>query len=168
MTYMMGDIYTDREGRKYKCVVAGTPPQKRPFNKDNLVGGIVMWGTVGFEILSCGMGTSYDQVTRLGVSANTDIDIHINDTLDFSRPPIEVLKYSAGEQDQTSTLSSFNSNEASDYENNSLVSFDGELALKVSYNLDISVPTPLGDGYISESNEIVAGNYYSIIGVDIQ
>lgn len=43
----IGDIYTDYFGREYECVTGGTPPPQ-PFNKDNVVNGKIVWGTLEF------------------------------------------------------------------------------------------------------------------------
>jgi hypothetical protein len=106
-------------------------PVFKAYNKDTAV-----WEAVGGSSGSGGTVTS-EQVTKLGVIATPTapkvIEVLIPATSDFKRNPLEVLKLVSATQDQVSTLSNFNNSDATDFNADSQVIFDGTMRLKTVY-----------------------------------
>ena len=50
-----------------------------------------------------GGGISYAQITKLNATAGKEVDITINRTTVFNRPPVEILKFEAGTADTVVT-----------------------------------------------------------------
>ena len=106
------------------------------------------------------------QVTKLGVIAPKIEEVSINYTNKFNLPPVEVLKFEPGAQDQVVTACSFNNSDATDFIYNvEFVEFDGTMRLKTVFDIPMSEPTILGDGYISESAEVDFSIYKKVTEV---
>lgn len=96
-----------------------------------------------FSTGSSGGGTQdYQQITKLGVTASVDAprqySIPITFTSDFLRAPIEILKFKAGQQNVVKTEISFDNSDATDFEPNDHVIFDGSMKLKLNYNMNLT------------------------------
>lgn len=82
-------------------------------------------------------GYSYQQITKLGVTATPTnpktYEILIPKTFDFLRHPIEVLKFSPAQQNVVSTEIAFDNSDATDFEPNENVTFNGVMKLKTEY-----------------------------------
>ena len=59
----------------------------------------------------------YVQATKLGSKAGQSFDLSINNTVDFNKPPVEVLKFKQGST-EVQTKNTFDNSEASDFEVN--------------------------------------------------
>jgi hypothetical protein len=105
-------------------------PVFKAYNKDTAV-----WEAVGGS--SSGGTSTSEQVTKLGVVASSTspkvIELLIPTTNDFKRNPLEILKLMSATQDQVSTLSNFNNSDATDFNADSQVIFDGTMRLKTVY-----------------------------------
>lgn len=92
-----------------------------------------------------------NQITKLGVVATPEapkiIEIEIEETLDFNRgTPIEVLKFIPGEQNVVTTLCEFDNADASDFEPDPMVEFDGTMHLKTQHVIPMKDEGLLGEG----------------------
>ena len=90
------------------------------------------------------------------VPKEVTIDIK-NANSQYKYPPIEVLKYSRLDTNITSTvkLADFEASEASNYETNDQVTFDGSLHITPDVNITMSTPTLFTTGmYVSVSDPI--------------
>lgn len=127
-----------------------------------------------------GGGANYTQSTRLGSKAGQSFDLPISNTVDFNRPPVEVLKFKQGST-EVQTKNTFDSSEASDFVINGqeavnngfdYVSLDGTIHPKISYIAAMSTPVAITDGtttgYISESDEIDFSDWDDVLGVVIR
>ncbi|RJS60103.1 hypothetical protein [Bacillus sp. PK3_68] len=80
---------------------------------------------------------SYQQLTKLGVTANPSMprtyNIPIEYTTTFLRAPVEILKFTAGVQDIVKTEISFDNADASDFTTSDYIRFDGAMSLKTNY-----------------------------------
>ena len=96
------------------------------------------------------------QVTKLGVTAATSspyiIEIPTIPTIEFKRLPIEVLKFTPGPQDLITSQSDFNNSDASSFNPDIRISFDGKMKLKTNYNFDLNNEGTLGDGTLYSVN----------------
>lgn len=108
---------------------------------------------------SGGGGSSYSQVTKLSATAGNNVAIPIKQTTTFNLPPVEVLKFKAGLQNQVTTICDFNSSDSSDFESNKYLEFDGTVHLQTKYKINTTEPTALGSGWLQESDEIDMNNY---------
>lgn len=85
-----------------------------------------------------GDGYEYQQITKLGVTATATtpkvIDIIIPETYDFRRKPVEVLKFVAGEENVVTTEVSFDNSDATDFQPDDQLIFDGTMRLKTEYS----------------------------------
>lgn len=79
-----------------------------------------------------GSSTGLQQVTKLNVVAPKTIDLTIPESIDFILPEVVVLKFIAGIQDQLLALCNFDNSDATDFEENSNVLFDGAMRLKTT------------------------------------
>jgi hypothetical protein len=90
------------------------------------------------------------------VPKEVTIDIK-NPNSQYKYPPVEVLKYSRLDTaiEETVRLADFNANEASNYETNDQVTFDGSLHIAPDVNINMSTPTLFTTGmYVSVSDPI--------------
>ena len=90
------------------------------------------------------------------VPKEVTIDIK-NPNFQYKYPPVEVLKHSKLDTaiEETVKLSDFNANEASNYETNDNVTFDGSLHITPDVNINMSTPTLFTTGmYVSVSDPI--------------
>ncbi len=67
-----------------------------------------------------GGGIDLGQVTKLNITASQKspyiVDITITETQDFRRLPVEVLKFTPGEQDKITTICEFNNADATSFQ----------------------------------------------------
>ena len=116
-----------------------------------------------------GGGISYAQITKLNATAGKEVDITINRTTVFNRPPVEILKFEAGTADTVVTACEFNNGDADDfnYDSDSVV-FDGYMSLKTSYDVEMTTPVVLESGYLSTSENINTNQFKSFEGVNME
>lgn len=83
----------------------------------------------------------YTQITKLGVIASTAsprvYEIPIPRTTNFLRAPIEVLKFTPGAQGMSRIEIDFNNGDATDFEPNEYVIFDGTMRLRDEWELPL-------------------------------
>lgn len=102
------------------------------------------------EIGSGGSGEmSMNQVTKLGVVAPKTVDIDIPYTAQFNLPSVEVLKFTAGAENQVVTLVEFDNGDSTDFEPNEFVEFDGTMSIKTEYSYDMAKDTNIDEGFLS-------------------
>ena len=131
------------------------------FSSD-MVAGSEKWRAVN----SGGGSGTLQQITKLGVTAKKIIEVIINYTDTFKLPPVEVLKFEPGEQDQIVTVCEFNNADASDFiYDNKYIEFDGVMKPKIVFDVNMSEPVALLEGFYSESEEIDFGNYKKVEAV---
>ena len=73
------------------------------------------------------------QVTKMNIIAPHTTTIDIPYTARFDKLPVEVLKMEGGEEDIVDTLADFDNADATDFEENDFVKFDGVMQLKKDY-----------------------------------
>lgn len=111
---------------------------------------------------SVGSGTlNYVQVTKLGVIAPKTYELPIVTTNMFNLPPAEVLKFKPGKQDQIKTICDFDADDAKNFiidgksaDQSKCYDFNGVLSTKTEYDVNVSDPVALLDGFICESEEL--------------
>lgn len=103
------------------------------------------------EVLSSGStgGITMNQVTKLGVEANTVVEIDIPYTAQFNLPSVEVLKFTAGAENQVVTLVEFDNGDVTDFEPNEFVKFDGTMSIKTEYSYDMRKDENIDSGFLS-------------------
>jgi hypothetical protein len=98
-----------------------------------------------------GAGVS-NQLTKLGVVASEGSpyveDITIEESPNFLVGTAEVLKFVAGAENQVQVLCSFDNGDASSFEANDYVEFDGTMHLKTSDTFAMTDEGNLGDGKV--------------------
>lgn len=128
------------------------------------------------NIAPSGGGSNYVQSTRLGSKAGQSFDLSISNTVDFNKPPVEVLKFKQGST-EVQTKNTFDGSEASDFVINGqeavnnefdYVSLDGTIHPKVSYSLAINTQSKVGDNYVTEFDEIDFSDYRSVGSVIVR
>ena len=141
----------------YRC---GTP------HKSNNTFDTAYWEPISSS--GGGGGTSnYSQITKLNVTAPKTELIPIEITNTFAKAPVEVLKFTAGESDVLVTVCDFDNGDASDFKDNEFLTFDGNMSLKVIYDITMKDPASLGSTYVSESEEIDMNNFKKIVNVEV-
>ena len=163
-SYVTNEIFKDYFGKNYLVTTGGNIPSQ-PFNPNNIVDSYIVWGDLRLQEYEDGGGgggsASYQQITRLGTDANTDILLNISRTTTFNKPPIEVLKFRQGTQNIITTLNTFSASEATDFSyDNTFVEFDDQIHLINDFNLTMSTPTQIS-GVISGNNTLVALNHFN-------
>ena len=100
---------------------------------------------------SGGGGVALNQITKLNITASQTspyvVDIPIPETQDFRRLPVEVLKFTPGEQDKITTICDFDNADATSFQgSDSQVVFDGTMHLKTTYDMPMVDGGALGTG----------------------
>lgn len=163
--YSLNDIVNTKYGIKLKCTAAGTTSTD-PLILDGT--SPITDGTVVWEVIEQGGGRiEYSQVTKNVTTANEEIEIEVYENTNFNRAPIEILKQQASSSGVTSTLCDFIDTDSSKFNYVDNVEFDGSAHLQTNFNLTMSTPTALGEGYVSESDEIDISKFNVIEGVDV-
>ncbi|WP_129596047.1 hypothetical protein [Anaerophilus nitritogenes] len=111
-------------------------------------------GTVTFfNTTGAGSGSGIDlaQITKLNVTAPHEVNIEIENTIDFKRLPVEVLKLIPGQEDVVQTLADFDNADQTDFKKNDFVEFNGSMCLKTQYDNDLE-----------EHRKIETGHLYSV------
>lgn len=98
-----------------------------------------------------GGGIDLGQVTKLNITASQEspyiIDITVTETQDFRRLPVEVLKFTPGEQDKITTICEFDNADASSFQRaDPDVVFDGTMHMKTSFDIPMTDGGVLGTG----------------------
>ena len=141
----------------YRC---GTP------HKSNNTFDTAYWEPISSS--GGGGGTSnYSQITKLNVTAPKTELIPIEITNTFAKAPVEVLKFTAGESDVLVTVCDFDNSDSTDFKDNEFLTFNGNMSLKVMYDITMKDPASLGSTYVSESKEIDMNNFKKIANVEV-
>ena len=114
-----------------------------------------------------GGNANYMQITKLNVTAPKTELISINVTNTFAKAPVEVLKFTTGENDVIVTVCDFDNSDSTDFKDNEFLTFDGNMSLKVIYDITMKNPASLGSTYVSESEEIDTSNFKKIANVEV-
>jgi hypothetical protein len=93
-------------------------------------------------------GVSLKQVTKLSVKAPHQVNIDIENTVDFKRIPVEVLKLLSVEKNKIQTLADFNNADKTDFQKNNFTAFDGTMHLKTKYEKELEDYGQLGKNYM--------------------
>jgi hypothetical protein len=109
----------------------------------------------------------YVQSLALGVTGATSLtpyikSLAINQTNSFILPPIEVLEEAPGESALVNDLHFDNADSADFNSDADYVTFDGTMHLITEYDIPMTTPAVMGDGYISMSDEIDFDDYGTV------
>ena len=116
-------------------------------------------------------GSNYSQITKLNANANEIVEIPITTTTTFCLPPVDVLKFTAGVQNQVLTSCEFNLADASKFSvdgitNSPYIVFDGNMYLNTNYSFPMVIKTGwTASGQYSEDTNIDDTKFKNIIGV---
>ena len=130
------------------------------------------WKLIGSNGGSSG-GSNYLQVTKLNASANELVEIPITTTTTFCLPPVDVLKFTAGAQNQVLTSCEFNLTDASKFSvdgitNSPYIVFDGNMYLNTNYSFPMVIKAGwTANGQYSEDTNIDDTKFKIIAGVTI-
>lgn len=123
-----------------------------------------------------GSGTSnYSQMVAMNVTAPKMYEIKIAETTDFCFPPVEVLKFKAGETDVVVDALTFDLSDGKLFEvegisseNSPYALYDnGKLYLNTEYEYKHGSATSCGNGYVTMSDEIDLSNFKSVKSVEV-
>jgi hypothetical protein len=96
-----------------------------------------------------GGSDSIEQITKLGVVGSTEtpkvVEITISEPTDFKYRPVEILKFQPGDT-SVNTVCDFDNSDASDFQSNDNVEFDGVMKPKVSYSTEMTDDGAVGTG----------------------
>lgn len=119
-----------------------------------------------------GASAGYKQITKLNVAVPKTVEIPIGSTYTFNLPPVEILKFAPGLQNQVKSICAFDNADADDFmvggESGELakyVTFDGTMRLKTEYAIVMGDPVALGDGFMCESEELDFADYKKVEAV---
>lgn len=136
---------------------------------DDMIPGTEKWRAInGFSVAG-----SLRQVTKLGVIAPATIDIIINNTNTFNLPPVEVLKFTPGLQNQVITVCQFDNSDADDFivegvsgEQFPYYIWDGTMSPKTRYQKEVTSGL-LANGKYFESDFIDFSEYQKIESINM-
>lgn len=111
--------------------------------------------------------SQYSQVTKLNTAALKGVYIPVEATTDFCRPPLEVLKLRDDGISETLTTCDFTAGDASDFNENTEVTFDGTMHLNTRHEISMTTPTEFAAGTISVSDEIDLTAYQDVAEVKV-
>jgi hypothetical protein len=143
--YVVGSRWIDKtQEKEYVCV-------------DNSAGNAIWIETT---VRAGSADLNVKQVTKLNVKATPDnphvIEIPIPYTNVFKKLPIEVLKLEGEEKEVTETVAQFDNADATDFEPNEFVEFDGTMHLKTDYVFDTEVVNEEDGIYSFDLNKLDA------------
>lgn len=160
--YSMNESVTYNDNL-YKCLADHTSSANF---SDDMTAGSAKWKAIGVA----GSAGALKQATYLGVVATSVKEIVIPWTDIFLTPPVEVLKFVAGAQDQVYTACSFDNADADDFtiggvsgEFSPWFIFDGSMRPKTSYPITFTTPATLGAGKVSESTDYIDHSVYKSV-----
>lgn len=136
----------------------------------DMIAGNEKWKAIG---ASGGSGSSYSQVTKLNANVNDVVEIPITTTTTFNLPPVEVLKFTAGSQNQVLTSCEFNMSDANKFSvdgitNSPYIVFDGNMYLNTDYSFPMIIKAGwTASGQYSEDTNIDDTKFKIIAGVTI-
>ena len=105
--------------------------------------------------ISGGGSISYSQVTKRNVTAPKEVDISLPYSNTFNYPPVEVLKFEAGQENIVVTACNFDNGDSDDFTfNSTFVIFDGYMHPYVNRTLSVTTPFAVGNYYLSTSEFI--------------
>ena len=142
----------------YRC---GTP------HKSNNTFDTAYWEPISSSGGGGGGTSNYSQITKLNVTAPKTELIPIEITNTFAKAPVDVLKFTDGESDVLVTVCDFDNSDSTDFNDNEFLTFDGNMSLKVIYDITMKNPASLGSTYVSESKEIDMNNFKKIANVEV-
>ena len=123
-----------------------------------------------------GSGTAnYSQKVLMNVAAPKTYEIKIAETTDFCFPPVEVLKFKAGQDDVVVDALTFDLSDGKLFEVEGISSEDspyalydkGKLYLNTEYKYKHASATSCGNGYVTMSDEIDLSNFKSVESVEV-
>ena len=128
--------------------------------EDDLKNGL--WEQISSSGGGGGGSADYKQITKLNITAPKTGLISINVTNTFAKAPLEILKFVEGENDVVVTLCDFDNSDSTDFEDNEFLTFDGNMSLKTIYDIVVSTPTQLVQGYCSITEDIDLTKFKSV------
>lgn len=122
-----------------------------------------------------GSGIAYTQKILMNVTAPKTYEIKIAETTDFCFPPVEVLKFKAGQTDVVVDALTFDLSDGKLFEvegisseNSPYALYDnGKLYLNTEYEYKHGSATSCGNGYVTISDEIDLSNFKSVKSVEV-
>ena len=154
----------------YRCTANHTSGS---FNTDLSNG---YWVKVSGGSSGGGSGTSnYSQMVAMNVTAPKTYEIKIAETTDFCFPPVEVLKFKAGQTGVVVDALTFDLSDGKLFEVDGISSEnspyalfkDGRLYLATEYEYKHGSATSCGNGYVTMSDEIDLSNFKSVESVEV-
>lgn len=146
----------------YLCIVTHKPTN---FEKDLSNG---YWKQIDSDQTVIGSASGYSQIVKKNITAPKTLTIAINDTPSLCLPPVECLKAGTQETNVEVKANTYDTSEDAIFNHNSGVTFtDSGVLLKTSYSVDMTIPTALDSGYISESDYIDLDEYKSVEEVSV-
>ena len=111
----------------------------------------------------------------MNVSAPKTYEIKIAETTDFCFPPVEILKFKAGQDDVVVDALTFDLSDGKLFEVEGISSEDspyalydkGKLYLNTEYTYKHGSATSCGNGYVTISDEIDLSNFKSVESVEV-
>lgn len=117
--------------------------------------------SVNWKNITSSSGNTYLQVNKLDITAPQTLEIAINKTNTFLRPPLEILKLNAGESDITQNQFDFSAGDGSKFtidgvtaKDSPYIIFDGVAKVNHNYTYELEEPVQMVDGYYSETDYI--------------
>lgn len=127
-------------------------------------------GGDGSTVITDPSGAIIQQVTRTNIVGSVDIpyivDINIERTVDYSRPPVEVLKFVSGSVNRSATKEGFESGSSIKFDADSSITFDGWMHPDNSISLALTDLGSLGTGNLY-TVDINLSNYRSINSLEV-
>lgn len=98
---------------------------------------------------------NWKQVEAFGITAPEEVNISINITTDFCRPPLEILKKKDQEKETDYMIDDFDDTANSIYKENKFIAYDDSAAHpRIKYLYKIEEINDLVDGFVCTSEEI--------------
>ena len=154
----------------YRCTANHTSGS---FNADLSAG---YWVKVSGGGSGGGSGTgNYSQMVAMNVTAPKTYEIKIAETTDFCFPPVEVLKFKAGQTDVVVDALTFDLSDGKLFEvegisseNSPYALYDnGKLYLNTEYKYKHGSATSCGNGYVTISDEIDLSIFKNVDSVEV-
>lgn len=110
-----------------------------------------------------GGGLNYSQIDAIGAVAPKQYNVALPYTNTFLLPPVEALKFKAGNNSVTSTLCDFNAGDANDFDKNDLVEFNGVLKPKTIFSYSLGKPSIVNATYYIQISKPIDFNDFKTL-----
>lgn len=111
--------------------------------------------------------TQVRQITKMNVVAPKEVKIPVEPISTFAFPPVEILKFKAGETNANKTLCDFSNDDSADFAPNEMIQFDGTMKLVTDKILEESGQQIIADGVVAtipvDKNKLGSNLTFSVI-----